>query len=57
LKNSVLQRSGKTTICFIVSIGCLTLSVFETDLPKLKFVDFAVKPIQSVVSTIQPIVF
>jgi len=57
LKNSVLQRSAKTTSCFIISIDCLTLSVFETGLTKLKLVDFAIKPIQSVVSTIQPIVF
>jgi len=54
---SVLQRNEKTTSCFIVSIGCLTLSVFETGLTKLKWVNFVVKPIQSVISTIQPIVF
>ena len=56
-KISILQRSDKQTSCFIVSIGCLLLSVFETCLTKLKLVDFVIKPIQSVVSTIQLIAF
>ena len=48
------KRRVKSTSCFIISTGCFTLSGFVKGFEKF---DFDVKPIQLVVSKIQPIVF
>jgi len=42
---------------FILSIGCFILKVLKLVLSYLSLVDFAIKPIQSVISAKQPTVF